>query len=50
VVMRRGPDGRRRVHQIGVLDGNPVTPQVVWDADHGPGDGYDELLRDLGVA
>ena len=50
VVMRRGPDGKRHVHQIGVLDGNPVTPRVVWDADHGPGDGYDVLVRELGVA
>ena len=50
VVMRRGSDGVRRVHQIGVLDGNPVVPRVVWDADTGPGDGYDALLRELGVA
>ncbi|WJY67138.1 TadA family conjugal transfer-associated ATPase [Corynebacterium auris] len=31
VVVRRRPDGSRRVHQIGVLDGNPVTVRVVWE-------------------
>lgn len=50
VVMRRGRDGKRRVQQIGVLEGNPVVPSVVWDADAGPADGYGALLDELGVA
>ncbi|AGF71354.1 TadA family conjugal transfer-associated ATPase [Corynebacterium halotolerans] len=43
IAMRRETDGRRRVHQIGVLGGNPVTARVVWDADHGALDGFAEL-------
>lgn len=40
VVMRRGPDGRRILHQLGLLRGNPVTTQVVWDSCHGELEGY----------
>ncbi len=40
IVMRRGPDGRRVLHQLGLLRGNPVTTQVVWDSRHGALDGY----------
>ncbi len=31
IVVRRRPDGMRRVHQIGVLEGNPVTVRVIWE-------------------
>ncbi|WP_288750777.1 TadA family conjugal transfer-associated ATPase [uncultured Corynebacterium sp.] len=44
IVVKRHPDGTRRLHQIGVLDGQPVRAKVVWDADAGPADGYEELL------
>lgn len=50
VVMKRQPDGTRIVHQIGVLRGNPVVPEVVWDSDRGPQAGYEDLLAELGVA
>lgn len=30
IVMQRRPDGRRVLHQIGVLEGNPVTTRVIW--------------------
>ena len=43
VVVRRGPDGTRYVHQIGVLEGQPVTARVVWDSERGPAAGYKEL-------
>lgn len=50
VVMKRRPDGTRIVHQIGVLRGNPVVTEVVWDSEHGPQPGYDALVTELGVA
>lgn len=50
VVMKRQADGSRIVHQIGVLQGNPVVPEVVWDSDHGPQAGYGKLIAELGVA
>lgn len=43
VVVKRLGDGTRRVQQIGVLEGQPVTVRVVWDAETGPGPGYGEL-------
>ena len=50
VVMKRQADGSRIVHQIGVLQGNPVVPEVVWDSDHGPQAWYGKLVAELGVA
>ena len=44
IVVKRHPDGTRRLHQIGVLEGQPVRAKVVWDADAGPAEGYEELL------
>lgn len=44
VVVKRAPDGTRFVHQIGVLEGQPVTPRVVWDSEAGPAEGYEELI------
>lgn len=44
IVVKRHPDGTRRLHQIGVLEGQPVRAKVVWDADAGRADGYEELL------
>ena len=44
IVVKRHPDGTRRLSQIGVLEGQPVRAKVVWDADTGRADGYEELL------
>ncbi|MGV0346875.1 TadA family conjugal transfer-associated ATPase [Corynebacterium coyleae] len=44
IVVKRHPDGTRRLSQIGVLEGQPVRAKVVWDADAGRADGYEELL------
>ena len=44
IVVKRHPDGTRRLSQIGVLEGQPVRAKVVWDADTGPAEGYEELL------
>lgn len=45
VVVKRCPDGSRRVQQIGVLDAcdGYVAARVVWDADTGVHDGFAEL-------
>lgn len=47
VAMRRQADGRRIVHQVGVLDGNPVTAHPVWDADRGALPGYADFVAGL---
>lgn len=47
IVMRRLGDGRRIVHQIGLLSGNPVTAHPVWDSEHGALPGYGEFRRSL---
>lgn len=49
LAMERGPEGRRLAH-IGVLEGNPVRPQLIWSADTGPGEGFSEFVERLGVA
>lgn len=41
LVMKHTPCGRR-LAQLGVLRGNPVTTQVVWDLDHGMHEGSEE--------
>lgn len=41
LVMKHTPFGRR-LAQLGVLCGNPVTTQVVWDLDHGMHEGSEE--------
>lgn len=41
LVMKHTPFGRR-LAQLGVLRGNPVTTQVVWDLDHGMHAGSEE--------
>lgn len=41
LVMKHAPFGRR-LAQLGVLRGNPVTTQVVWDLDHGMHEGSEE--------
>ncbi|SDM06345.1 pilus assembly protein CpaF [Corynebacterium mycetoides] len=44
IVVKRRPDGSRILHQLGVLEGNPVTARVVWDAEAGELDGYAEVF------
>ena len=41
LVMKHTPFGRR-LAQLGVLRGNPVTTLVVWDLDHGMHEGSEE--------
>ncbi|AGN17967.1 putative ATPase involved in pili and flagella biosynthesis [Corynebacterium glutamicum MT] len=41
LVMKHTPFGRK-LAQLGVLRGNPVTTQVVWDVDHGMHEGSEE--------
>ncbi|OKX86022.1 TadA family conjugal transfer-associated ATPase [Corynebacterium glutamicum] len=41
LVMKHTPFGRR-LAQLGVLRGNPVTTQVVWDLGHGMHEGSEE--------
>ncbi|MCK7642496.1 TadA family conjugal transfer-associated ATPase [Corynebacterium sp. CCM 8835] len=40
VSVRRSPDGGRCVHQIGILEGNPVKVTPVWDSGSGELDGF----------
>ncbi|MCS5478308.1 TadA family conjugal transfer-associated ATPase [Corynebacterium sp. YIM 101645] len=47
IVMRRAGDGRRIVHQLGLLSGNPATAHPVWDSGHGPLPGFDEFRQAL---
>ena len=46
--MERTAQGRRLAH-LGVLEGNPVTPQLVWTAEDGPLPGFAQLCSRLGV-
>lgn len=45
VVVKRSPDGKRFVHQLGVLEGQPVTTRVVWDSQTGRAAGFEELCQ-----
>lgn len=47
IVMRRTGDGRRIVHQLGLLRGNPVVAQSLWDSDRGPLAGFEEFRETL---
>ena len=46
LTMERTPQGRRLAH-IGVLEGNPVTPRIIWSAEDGPADGFAEFSAQL---
>ncbi|WP_233189793.1 TadA family conjugal transfer-associated ATPase [Corynebacterium sp. J010B-136] len=39
LTMARQPDGRR-LREIGILTGNPVTTEVIWTTEAGPRPGY----------
>ncbi|MCT2047811.1 TadA family conjugal transfer-associated ATPase [Corynebacterium sanguinis] len=44
LVVKRHPDGSRVLHQLGVLEGNPVRAKVLWDSVAGEADGYREVF------
>ena len=46
LAMERTPQGRRLAH-IGVLEGIPVTPRIIWSAEDGPADGFAEFSAQL---
>ncbi|MDO5031871.1 TadA family conjugal transfer-associated ATPase [Corynebacterium sp.] len=47
--MERTTHGRRLAH-IGVLEGNPVVPRLVWSTEGGPREGFAELSARLGAS
>ncbi|HCD3015982.1 TadA family conjugal transfer-associated ATPase [Corynebacterium striatum] len=49
LAMERRPEGRRLAH-IGLLEGNPVVPELIWSIDTGKGPGYGDFTERLGVA
>lgn len=49
LAMERRPEGRRLAH-IGLLEGNPVVPELIWSIDTGKGPGYGDFAERLGVA
>lgn len=38
--VRRGVDGKRQVHEIGLLHGNPVEVELLWDSEQGEYAGF----------
>ena len=46
LTMERTPQGRRLAH-IGLLEGNPVTPRIIWSAEDGPAEGFAEFSAQL---
>lgn len=48
LAMERRPEGRRLAH-IGLLEGNPVVPELIWSIDTGKGPGYGDFAERLGV-
>ncbi|MCF4005753.1 TadA family conjugal transfer-associated ATPase [Corynebacterium uropygiale] len=46
LVMKRHAEGRR-LHQIGLLEGNPVRARVLWDEIHGETPEFRSYLREL---
>lgn len=46
LTMGRGADGTRRLVQIGLLRGNPVTTHVIWDL-RGPRPGFEDFAAGL---
>lgn len=47
LVMHRDSTGQRRLHQIGVLRGNPVAAEAVWEDEQGPLAGYQHFVQSL---
>lgn len=46
MTMVRHPEGRR-LREIGILTGNPVSTEVIWSMDSGPQPGYQKFLDSL---
>ena len=44
LTMSREPEGRR-LREIGILTGNPVTTEVIWSAESGEHPGYQEFTN-----
>lgn len=47
LAMRRDADGARRLGQIAVLEGQPVTARMIWDSVTGPSTDYAEAAAAL---
>lgn len=45
--VRRGADGKRQVHEIGLLHGNPVEVQLLWDSEQGEYAGFYDFQAEL---
>lgn len=47
VHVRRGADGKRQVHEIGLLHGNPVEVELLWDSEQGEYPGFYDFQAEL---
>lgn len=45
--VRRGADGKRQVHEIGLLHGNPVDVELLWDSEQGEYPGFYDFQAEL---
>lgn len=45
--VRRGTDGKRQVHEIGLLHGNPVEVELLWDSEQGEYPGFYDFQAEL---
>lgn len=45
--VRRGADGKRKVHEIGLLHGNPVEVELLWDSEQGEYAGFYDFQAEL---
>lgn len=45
--VRRGVDGKRQVHEIGLLHGNPVEVELLWDSEQGEYAGFYDFQAEL---
>lgn len=45
--VRRGSDGKRKVHEIGLLHGNPVDVELLWDSEQGEHAGFYDFQAEL---
>lgn len=45
--VRRGADGKRQVHEIGLLHGNPVEVELLWDSEKGEYAGFYDFQAEL---
>lgn len=45
--VRRGVDGKRQVHEIGLLHGNPLEVELLWDSEQGEYAGFYDFQAEL---